>query len=1004
MECVGAPLSWSYGPFLPFKSDFSDEAIPPIANEEITMTEKITAFIVLASLFVSSVLFRSQFAQEQILTSIESLPGLQRQVTLVRDTFGVPHITASGDRDIYFMMGYMHAEDRFFQMDVARRQGSGTLAELLGAGPNDALLGSDVNLRRFGVRRSAERSLNAYSPEAAALIQSYSDGVNTWLDSNPLPPEYATLEITQIPRWQPVDSIIIVKLLQFQLSFDTGDLARTAALSSYQAAGQARGFDGTRLFFEDVFTFAPFDPAVTIPSMERDASRSLQEIQSPNIQSQTIEKARQAQEMINPDVIEAARKFIEQYNRNPLLNRAELGIGSNWWVVAGSKTDTGNAMLANDPHLGLGIPSTFYEIHLRVDSHSSPMNVYGVSIPGIPGVILGQNEHASWGVTTAGLDLTDFFVERLVLENGVPSATRYEDGIEPLVVVTEEFKMNQVQNGVADDVTIISPGNRPSGVSVPPTTLIVPRRNNGALLGNNLTNGLSVQFVGSSATRDLEGLFALARARNLTDFKRGLQFLGGTSLNWAYADVNGNIAAFSNGNVPLREDLQAGTVDGLPPFFMRDGTGTLRNEWILKRDSRPGFNYESLPFEEMPQTVNPSQGFLVNANNDPIGVMLDNNPLNQMRSEGIYYISSGFSSGYRAAKIASLITQQLNNSRGNCKVSFQDMKRIQSNVQMFDAEVFTPHIIRAFDRARSAGAPAELAALANDPAVSEAVGRLPNWDFSTPTGISEGYDAGDRNGSYRRPSDHEVSNSIAATIYTVWRSRILANTIVATLQRVGLGGSQPGGDRMLVDLRFLLDNFSINQGLGASGLDFFEIPGGDAPPDIRRDTIILKSLKEALNLLASDAFAAAFGGSTNQNDYRWGKLHRITFGHLFGSMAPQFSIPPAGDLVDLSPTLPGLATDGGWETIDNAPFNLLAASSQAYTFGGGPARRYVSEMRRWGIKSVQIIPGGESGVVGNRFYADQVSLWLTNKYHDVFFSQGEINSNRFSKIVYKPAN
>jgi penicillin G amidase len=973
-------------------------------EENVAMPKKIAIIISLVSLFITTFFFRSEFAKERPLTSVEFLPALQRHVTLVRDTFGVPHITASVDRDIYFMMGYIHAQDRFFQMDVARRQGSGKLAELLGAGPNDIFLGSDVNMMVFGVRRSAERSLSLYSPNAAALIQAYSDGVNAWLDSNPLPPEYTALEITQIPRWQPIDSITIVKLIQFQLTFDTTDLTRTTALLRYQAAGQAAGFDGTRLFFEDIFTFAPFDPAVTIPRPEGTAFHSSQRIQSLNIQSHVIENAYQAQEMISPDVINAAREFIEQYNQNPLLNRAELGIGSNWWVVAGSKTDTRNAMLANDPHLGLGIPSTFYEIHLMVDSGSSPMNVYGVSFPGIPGVVIGQNEHISWGITTCGLDVTDFFAERLVTENGVPSATRYKEGIEPLVVIPEEFKMNQVQNGVADDVIVINPGNRPSGLSVPPITLIVPRRNNGALLPSGPSEGFSIQFAGASATRDLEGIFALARARNLTDFKLGLQFIRGGSLNWAYADVNGNIAAFVNGEVPLREDLQAGTVDGLPPFFLRDGTGVLRNEWIPKNDPGPGFNYESLPFEDMPQTVNPAQGFLVNANNDPIGITLDNNLLNQTRRAGIYYISSGFSPGFRAAKITSLLTQQLNNGRGNCKVSFQDMKRIQSNVQLFDAEVFTPYIIRAFDRASSAGATAELTALANDLAVSEAVGRLSNWDFSTPTGIPEGYDAGNRDDSYRRPSDHEVSNSIAATIYTVWRSQILTNTIIATLRRIGLEGIQPGGDRMLVDLRFLLDNFSSNQGLGASGLDFFEIPGVSAPPHIRRDTIILKSLKDALNLLAGDAFAAAFGGSTNQRDYHWGKLHRITFSHIFGGLAPQFSVPTAGGLVDLSPTLPGLATDGGWETIDNATIDLLAASSQGYTFGGGPARRYVGELRRWGIKSVQVIPGGESGVVGNRFYADQLSLWLENKYHDVFFSRGEINSNRFSKIIYKPAN
>src|SRR5262249_43951010 len=157
--------------------------------------------------------------------------------------------------------------------------------------------------------------------------------------------------------------------------------------------------------------------------------------------------------------------------------------------------------------------------------------------------------------------------------------------------------------------------------------------------------------------RELEGVFALARARNLDDFKRGLQFLEVGSLNWAYADVDGNIASFVNGKDPLREDLQAGTIDGLPPFFLRDGTGSVRNEWVPKGDSESGFNYESLPFDEMPQIVNPTQGFLVSANNDPVGITLDNDPINQTRTEGIYYISAGFNPGFRAAKITGLLQQ-----------------------------------------------------------------------------------------------------------------------------------------------------------------------------------------------------------------------------------------------------------------------------------------------------------------------------------------------------------
>jgi penicillin G amidase len=964
------------------------------------MFTKITIALGVATLFILAVVFMKPLAKVEAIASIQSITGLQGRATVVRDKFGVPHVTASNDRDVYFMMGYLHAQDRFFQMDVLRRQGSGTLAELLGAGPSDQILATDIDLRLIGLRRAAGRALTAYSPQTVELLRAYSDGVNAWLDSNTLPPEYEALEITQALRWEPIDSVTVVKLLQFQNSFNFSDLGETEALLSYQAAGEAAGFDGVKLFFEDIFRYSPFDPTVTIPPQAGGASLSSQKLQTSNLQSRMADNASQALNSISPGVREAASKIVKRYKQNPLLNRDKLGTGSNWWIVAGSKTNTGNSLLANDPHLGLGVPAIFYEIHLKVDKHSSPMNVYGVSFAGIPGVFLGQNERISWGASTSSVDVTDFFTESLVIEGGAPVATRYRDRIEPLIIIPQKFRANQL-NGVADDLVVISPGERESGLIVLPATFFSPRRNNGPVFPAGPTEGLSAQSTLWSATRDLDGIFALARARNISDFKRGLQFLEAGSFNWAYADVDGNIATFVNGKVPLREDLRSGTVEGLPPFFLRDGTGAVRNEWIPKSNIGPGVNYESVPFEEMPQAVNPPQGFLVNANNDPIGITLDNNPLNQTSGESIYYISSKFNGGFRAAKITSLLEQELRKNRNQGKLSFQDMKRIQSNVQMRDAEVFTPYLIQAFNRARRPGAPPELAALANDPGVREAIGRLAVWDFSAPTGIPQGYD-GDC--STLLPFDHKASDSVAATIYAVWRSQILFNTIGATLQRAGLDGFFPGEDRLLGALRFLLDNFSTNQGVGASALDFFEIPGVEAPAEIRRDAIILLSLKNALSLLSSEQFAEAFGGSTNQTDYRWGKLHRITFRHPFGELAPQFSVPTAGNFRDLSPQLPGLAVDGGFETIDNALTGVLSASSQEFTFGGGPARRYIGELRRAGIKSAQVIPGGQSGVAGDQHHTDQLRLWLTNDYHDVFFSQAEILFNQRSTIIYRPAN
>jgi penicillin amidase len=330
------------------------------------------------------------------------------------------------------------------------------------------------------------------------------------------------------------------------------------------------------------------------------------------------------------------------------------------------------------------------------------------------------------------------------------------------------------------------------------------------------------------------------------------------------------------------------------------------------------------------------------------------------------------------------------------------MAEIQSDVQLLDAQVLTPHILQAFAAARRPDAPANLAAFAGDAAVGEAVDRLADWDFSTPTGIDEGFDAADKDGDRKRAKQKEVAKSVAATIYSVWRGQVLRNTIDGTLQRVGLGPLLPGGENSMIALRNLLDSFAVNRGRGASGLNFFDVRTVDLPPEVERDIILLQSLKDALNLLASPAFGPAFAGSTNQDDYRWGKLHRIVFSHPL-NVAP-FAIPPMAGFADLTAGLPGIATDGGFDTVDSASHIARAATLNGFMFNGGPSRRFIGEARAGKIKAVQIIPGGESGVPGTLFFGNLLGSWLTNDYHEALTNNAKLNRNMFTEEVFDPVN
>jgi penicillin amidase len=404
----------------------------------------------------------------------------------------------------------------------------------------------------------------------------------------------------------------------------------------------------------------------------------------------------------------------------------------------------------------------------------------------------------------------------------------------------------------------------------------------------------------------------------------------------------------------------------------------------------------------MPQTVNPENGFFVNANNDPAGVSLDNNPLNQVRPSkptAIYYLNPSFAIGMRAGRITRLVRDQIEAGK---KISYGDMQNFQANTQQLDAELMTPFLLEAFENAGEPGAPAPLAALAADPGIAEAVGRLSKWDFSTPTGIPEGYDAHDNNGK-RTPSvpPKEADASVAATIYNVWRGQAIRATIDATLD--GLGVSGVGSGDALKAVYNLLSQATFT-GVGASGVDFFPEPAALTDAEDRRDVVLLSALRSALDLLASNEFAAAFGNSTDQDDYRWGKLHRITFDHPF---VDAFDIPPAAGFDNVSPELTGLARDGGYNVVNASGFSARADSLNGFKFGGGPVRRYVGEGGVNGgpvgnIRGVNVMPGGPSEDASSPEYATQLGTWLTADYHKVRMSRQPNQANAISVETFVP--
>lgn len=283
---------------------------------------------------------------------------LDEDVEVVRDAFGVPHITAETDADLYRAQGYVQAQDRLFQMDMARRQASGRLSEVVG----DAAIGTDKHYRTFSLRVAAEASYDGYGDEAKSVLGWFAEGVNAFMEEaerdGKLSYEFKILGYTPEP-WTPIDSLTIGKYMAYDLGGNWDTLAvRHWALNAF----------------------------------DEDKAQELF-IEYPENVSSIIEA-----NIVNP--VKVAGQF------NPDLLPPEFN-GSNNWVVSGEKTASGLPILADDPHLGLDTPSIWYQMHLE----SPEQNVSGVIFAGVPGIILGHNENIAWGVTNVGPDVQDLYIE-----------------------------------------------------------------------------------------------------------------------------------------------------------------------------------------------------------------------------------------------------------------------------------------------------------------------------------------------------------------------------------------------------------------------------------------------------------------------------------------------------------------------------------------------------------------------------------------------------------------
>jgi penicillin amidase len=544
------------------------------------------------------VIVRRSFPQTD---GIFQIPFLKDKVEVFRDEFGVPHIYASNEYDLFVAQGFVHAQDRFWQMEFWRRIGAGRLSEILGP----SALEQDRFIRTVGWNRTAQQEVELLSGPELAVLQAYADGVNYYIDTQrgKLSLEFTLLGLTGVSfdpePWTPLNSLSWAKVMAWDLGGNRSDeLTRANILAVL-------------------------------------GSEALEELMPPYPADYPV--------IVSQALNEATLGSVPEAAFNLRAFGSGEGLGSNNWVISGARTESGKPILANDPHLGIQMPSIWYEagLHCEPVGPQCPYNIVGATFAGVPGVIIGHNDSIAWGVTNLGPDVQDLFVENLNPEN--PNQVEFRGRWEEMQVIEEQiFVAGQEE----------------------PEILRVRVTRHGPII-NDVLNGieedwsygwqpLALSWTALEPGTIVQSVLTLNRASNWEEFREALRYWDAPSQNFVYADVEGNIGYQAPGRIPIRA---AG--NGTLPAPGWSGT----HEWI-------GY----LAFDDLPSAFNPEIGYIATANNAVVD------------SSYPYFLSADWAPGYRARRIVELI-------EAADKLTIDDMRRIQGDSSPIYAQDILPYVL-----------------------------------------------------------------------------------------------------------------------------------------------------------------------------------------------------------------------------------------------------------------------------------------------------------------------
>ncbi|MUL41182.1 penicillin acylase family protein [Streptomonospora sp. PA3] len=585
-----------------------------------------------------------------------ALPALEGGATVYRDAYGIPQIYADTPEDLFRAQGFVHAQDRFWQMHFNRMTTAGRLAELFG----EEQMETDVYLRTMGWRRVAEQEYELLQPATRAYLDAYSEGVNAYLDrrdGGELGVEFAVLAAMspdhRVQEWTPVDSLAWLKAMAW-------DLRGNMQHESERAALLASGIDRERI--EELYP--PYPEQEHRPIVEGGQIRGGEFHADESGGAGESAGGGDAALPPRPAAEVLAEVGADLERLPPMLGPESPGLGSNSWVVSGEHTRSGLPLLANDPHLGAQMPSVWYQtgLHCAEVTPECPFDVTGFSFAGLPGVVIGHNADIAWGFTNLGPDVADLYLERI--EDGAaivdgerePLRTRKETvkvaGGEDVSFTVRSTRHGPLLSDARAALELREIGARPPvGADGEPAEQAADAPGGGY--------GVALSWTALEPGTTADAIFDMNAAEDFASFRDAARSFEVPAQNLVYADTEGNIAYQAPGTIPVR-----GAGDGRWPAPGWDSD----YDWT-------GF----VDFDELPVVRNPESGYIVTANQAAIG------------SDYAHLLTRDWAYGYRSERINTLLGRAV--EQGDLTTA--DMARIQLDNQNSGARAVVPHLLKA---------------------------------------------------------------------------------------------------------------------------------------------------------------------------------------------------------------------------------------------------------------------------------------------------------------------